>query len=274
MEAWPKREAFDDRGPAVPWELPANRRHIRRSGEACFFQAARHSRVASCRRASALDSGSGHGPQGGYRALQAAVDILTRQEGEAMRDLWSGTYNEPAYWDETATALISMAELRPGSAVLDVGTGYGGTLFRALDRIGGAGRIVGIDVEAECVDWTKKEVAKRAISNAEILLMNARSMSFPDTGFDVVIAGMVGLDEDYDFSAGKTIDGAPMMREIFRVLKPGGRLFISGWLWQEHLEWMGELVRRYLPGCERRGYSPATEEGATRSPIQQPGWRP
>jgi SAM-dependent methyltransferase len=178
-----------------------------------------------------------------------------------MRDLWSGTYDRPAYWDETATALISMAELLPGSVVLDVGTGYGGTLFRALDRIGGAGRIVGIDVETECVDWTKKEVAKRAISNAEILLMNARSMSFPDTGFDVVIAGMVGLDEDYDFSAGKTIDGAPMMREIFRVLNPGGRLFISGWLWQEHLEWMGELVRRYLPGCERRGYSPATEEG-------------
>ena len=55
MEAWPKREAFDDRGPAVPWELPANRRQIRRSGEACFFQAAQHSRVASCRRASALD---------------------------------------------------------------------------------------------------------------------------------------------------------------------------------------------------------------------------
>ena len=178
-----------------------------------------------------------------------------------MGDLWSGTYDRPAFWDETAEDLTSIAELPPGSAVLDVGTGYGGTLFRALDRIGESARIVGIDVEAECVDWTKKEVAKRGISNAEILLMNARSMSFRDASFDVAIAGMVGLDEDYDFGAGKTIDGAPMIREIFRVLKPGGRLHISSWLWQEHLEWMGELVRRYPPDCDKRGYFPGTKEG-------------
>ena len=180
-----------------------------------------------------------------------------------MRDLWSGTYKRPKFWDETAAALISMAELPPGSAVLDVGIGYGGTLFRALDRIGDTGRIVGIDVEAECVNWTEEEAAKRGISNAEILLMNARSMRFADAGFDVVIAGLVGLDEDYDFDVGRTIDGAPMIREIFRVLKPGGRLYISGWLWQEHLEWMVELVRRHLPDCDKlgRGYFPGTEEG-------------
>jgi SAM-dependent methyltransferase len=178
-----------------------------------------------------------------------------------MRDLWSGTYKRPEYWDDTAEALLETAELPLACAVLDVGTGYGGTLFRALDRIGKTGRIVGIDVETECVDWTKKEVAKRGIPNAEILRMNARSMSFPDTSFDVVIAGMVGLDEDYDFDVGETIDGAPMIREILRVLRPGGSVFISSWVWQEHIEWMGELIRRHLPDCGRRGYFPGTEKG-------------
>ncbi|MFC2094856.1 class I SAM-dependent methyltransferase [Candidatus Bipolaricaulota bacterium] len=178
-----------------------------------------------------------------------------------MRDLWNGTYKSPKYWDDTATALIGLAELQQGSAVLDVGTGYGGTLFKALKQIGDTGRIVGIDVEAECVDWTKEEAKKRALSNAEILLMNARSMSFPDACFDAVIAGLVGIDEDYDFTTGKMIDGAPMFREILRVLKPGGHLYLSSWIWQEQLEWMGELVRPYVPDCDESGYFPATEAG-------------
>ena len=84
-----------------------------------------------------------------------------------MGDLWGGTYRNPEYWGETALALISTAELPPGSVVLDVGTGYGGTLFRALDRIGESGRIVGIDVEAECVDWTKKRRSRNAASRTQ-----------------------------------------------------------------------------------------------------------
>jgi len=178
-----------------------------------------------------------------------------------MADLWSGTYKSPKFWDETAAALIALAELPSGSAVLDVGTGYGGTLFKALNRIGDTGRIAGIDVESECVNWTEEEVRKRGISNAEILLMNAQLMSFSDASFDVVIAGLVGIDEDYDFATGNMINGAPMFREIFRVLKPGGHLYLSNWLWQEHLEWMGDLVRRYVPECDERGYFPATEKG-------------
>ncbi len=83
-----------------------------------------------------------------------------------MGDLWNGTYKEPKHWDDSATALIAMTELPAGSAVPDVGTGYGGTLFPALARIGNNGRIVGIDVEAECVDWTTAEVKKRGHTNA------------------------------------------------------------------------------------------------------------
>ena len=62
-----------------------------------------------------------------------------------MGDLWSGTYKKPAVWDETAKRLIELAELAPGATVLDVGTGYGGTLFPAVECIGETGRIVSID---------------------------------------------------------------------------------------------------------------------------------
>lgn len=178
-----------------------------------------------------------------------------------MSDLWSGTYKESAVWEETAQALIEMAGLQAGMRVLDVGSAGGGTLFPALDRIGDAGSIVGIEVEEDWVEWLQKKIAERGIGNAENLLMNGQSMSFPDDGFDAVIMGMVGLDEDYDFENGQIVNGAPLMREVFRVLKPGHFLYNSNWLRQEDNEWMGELVRRHFPDCTKRGYFPGTEDG-------------
>ena len=179
-------------------------------------------------------------------------------------DLWSGTYREPAVWAEMAHALMETTELHPGMRVLDVGSAGGGTLFPALERIGPTGSIVGIEVEEDWVEWLKKEIARREIGNAENLLMDGRSMSFTDASFDAVIVGLVGLDHDYDFDADRILNEGPLMREAFRVLKPGYSLYTSNWLWQEDNEWMGDIVRRRLPGCTKRGYSPGTEEGYVR----------
>jgi SAM-dependent methyltransferase len=181
-----------------------------------------------------------------------------------MLEIWNGTYREPAFWHEIAEALIAIADLAPGMRVLDVGSAGGGTLFPALERIGAEGHIIGIEVEEDWVEWLNEEIVKRGIENAENVLMNGQSMSFPDETFDAVIMGMVGLDEDYDFKTGEILNGAPMMREVYRVLKPGHFLHSSNWLWQDDSEWMGELVRRYLPDCTKRGYFRGTEEGYVR----------
>jgi len=180
------------------------------------------------------------------------------------QDLWGGRYREPAFWVEAAKVLIQRTELRLGMRVLDVGSAGGGTLFPALDRIGATGNIVGIEIEEDWVDWLRNEISQRAIPNAENLLMDGRSMSFPDASFDAVIVGLVGLDDDYDFDSDRILNDAPLMREVFRVLKPGCALYTSNWLWQEDNEWMGELVRRRFPGCTTRGYFAGTREGYVR----------
>ena len=178
-----------------------------------------------------------------------------------MRDLWDGSYVESPVWDETARALISSANLQPGMRVLDVGSAGGGTLFPALERIGETGSIVGIEVDREWVEWLQKEISKRGIRNAENRLMDGKSMTFADAAFDAVIMGMVGLDDDYDFGTGRVINGAPLLREVFRVLKPGRCLHSSSWLRQEDSDWMRELLQRHLPDCTKYGYFPGTEEG-------------
>lgn len=173
-------------------------------------------------------------------------------------------YRKPAVWAETAQALIAATDLRPGMRVLDIGSGAGGTMFPALNRIGPTGSIVGIEVDEEWVRWLQKEISRRAIGNAGNLLMDGRSISFPDASFDAVIVGLVGLDNDYDFDTDRVLNDAPLLREAFRVLKPGCALCTSNWLWQEDNDWMGELVRRRLPDCTKRGYSPGSGDGYVR----------
>jgi SAM-dependent methyltransferase len=178
-----------------------------------------------------------------------------------MTGFWNGEYREQACWAETAERLIALAEFSPGAKVLDVGTGDGGTLFRVLERLGPDAHAVSIDIEGKWVDWTRREAATRGIRNADVLEMDARAMEFTDASYDVAILGLVGLDDEYDFERRRPLGGASIVREVVRVLVPGGTAYLSGWLWQEDSEWMGELVRRFLPGCTKRGYAPSTESG-------------
>jgi SAM-dependent methyltransferase len=178
-----------------------------------------------------------------------------------MTGFWDGEYREQACWADTAEQLIALVQFPSGARVLDVGTGDGGTLFRVLDRVGPDARVVSIDIEGKWVDWTRREVARRGIRNADLLEMDARAMEFADASYDVAILGLVGLDDEYDFERGRSLGDASIVREAARVLVPGGMAYLSGWLWQEDSEWMGELVRLFLPGCTKRGYAPSTEAG-------------
>jgi|GEM_PF-1123573 len=178
-----------------------------------------------------------------------------------MPGLWSGEYREPAYWAEMAHTLVSWADLRPGMNVLDVGSADGGTLFPALDRVGPYGYVTGIEIDEDWIAPLKTAFAERGVENSSSLLMDAERMTFPDASFDAAILGLVGLEGDYDFRSGKVLRGAPLLHEVSRVLKPGGRVYCSGWARQQDAEWMRELISGQLPGVSNLGFSAVTEDG-------------
>jgi ubiquinone/menaquinone biosynthesis C-methylase UbiE len=105
-----------------------------------------------------------------------------------------------------------------GEKVLDVGCGTGSLALVAKERVGKAGSVHGIDPAPRQIDRARAKAARRGIS-VDFQLGVIEKLSFPDTTFDVVQSTFM-------------IDHVPQdlqrqgLREIARVLKPGGRLFI------------------------------------------------
>lgn len=94
--------------------------------------------------------------------------------------------------------------------------------------------------------------------------MNAENMGLPDSSFDVALSGFMGWDNYFDFALGQFKRADARMKEIWRVLRAGGRVWICAWEKQADLDWMEESLIRYLPSIlsdrefiERRpiGYS-------------------
>lgn len=110
---------------------------------------------------------------------------------------------------------FSLGAIGPGEAVLDVGCGAGFDLIVASRLTGPTGRTCGIDLTPEMVERGEKNLSRAGVSNAEIRLAGAEVIPYPDRSFDVVISnGALNLSPLKEQT----------FQEIFRVLKPGGRL--------------------------------------------------
>ncbi|MGW4133095.1 class I SAM-dependent methyltransferase [Amycolatopsis japonica] len=147
------------------------------------------------------------------------MSAYTRQAMARLFDRTAETYDALGvdFFGTFAGELLDRVALVPGERVLDVGCGRGAVLFPAAERVGAGGSVLGIDLSAEMVERTAKDVEARGV-NASVSLMDAQEPTLPDAAFDVVLASFVV------FFLPDPVAG---LRSWHRLLASGGRLGVT-----------------------------------------------
>ena len=113
---------------------------------------------------------------------------------------------------------FSVGEIAPGETVLDIGSGSGFDSFIAAKMAGPSGKVIGVDMTDAMLEKSRKTAAIMGLAQLEFKKGYAEELPVPDASVDVVISnGVLNL----------TPDKYASFAEVFRVLKPGGRLYIA-----------------------------------------------
>ncbi|TRW97045.1 class I SAM-dependent methyltransferase [Candidatus Methylobacter oryzae] len=150
-------------------------------------------------------------------------DLNTPQaKAAAAYNAASDLFDHPAntFWDRFGRSTINRLELKPGASVLDVCCGSGASALPAAEQVGPGGRVVGVDVAEKLLNLASAKAQNQGLDNIEFRAGDMLDTGFADASFDAVVCvfGIFFVD-----------DIPAAIRELWRVLRPGGKLAITTW---------------------------------------------
>jgi SAM-dependent methyltransferase len=155
----------------------------------------------------------------------------------------------------------ALAQLKQGQTILDLGCGGGLDAFLAAQRVGPGGRVIGLDITPEMVEKAKASARKGGYENVEFRVAQIEELPVADDSVDVVISNCV---------INHAPDKPAVFREVHRVLKPGGSMFVSdlvttGRFPDDALAKVDKMWAQWLAvASERQEYLNAIKEGGFR----------
>ena len=134
----------------------------------------------------------------------------------------------------------AVAELREGETVLDLGSGGGIDVLLSARRVGPLGKVFGLDMTEEMLSLSRENARKAGVENVEFLAGYIEDVPLPDASVDVIISNCV---------INLSTDKPKVLDEMYRVLRPGGRLGISDVVSANELSPAERAERGNFVGC-------------------------
>jgi len=134
----------------------------------------------------------------------------------------------------------ALGEIKEGEVVLDLGSGAGFDCFLAARMVGKSGKVIGVDMTDQMLETARANALKHGFENVEFRKGYIEELPVDDASVDVIISNCV---------INLAPDKSRVFREAFRVLKPGGRMYVSDIVLLEELPQKYKDDYQLLVGC-------------------------